>query len=67
MHFRKLGHGDDEQDAISPLGRSRSSNGDSSFPLRKTGTFVTRRFRLRSNASKLSSFETINKKSLSQY
>ncbi|XP_028415768.1 histone deacetylase 4-like isoform X1 [Dendronephthya gigantea] len=29
---------DDEHDAVSPLGRSRVSNGDSNFPLRKTAS-----------------------------
>ncbi|CAB3985733.1 Hypothetical predicted protein, partial [Paramuricea clavata] len=33
-----LGVADDERDAISPLGRPRSSNGDSNFPLRKTAS-----------------------------
>ena len=40
MHFRNLGVADDERDAISPLGRPRSANGDSNFPLRKTGIIV---------------------------
>lgn len=38
MHLRNLSVADDEHDAVSPLGRSRISNDDSNFPLRKTGT-----------------------------
>lgn len=37
--------GHDEQDAISPLGRPRTSNGDASFPLRKTGTLLFKKNR----------------------
>ena len=37
FRFRNLGSGDEETGDISPLTRTRSSNGDSNFPLRKTG------------------------------